>query len=72
VVRNPIYLGMFGLMVATGMGYSTWWALGAAILVFLVGNRIRIRAEEKLLREAFGVQFDEYASRVPAFFPRGL
>ncbi len=72
VVRNPIYLGMFGLMVATGMAYTTWWALGAAILVFLVGNRIRIRSEEKLLREAFGVQFDEYAGRVPAFFPRHL
>jgi protein-S-isoprenylcysteine O-methyltransferase Ste14 len=69
VVRNPIYLGMFGLMVATGLAYTTWWALGAAIFVFLVGNRIRIRAEEKLLREAFGVQFDEYARRIPAFFP---
>jgi protein-S-isoprenylcysteine O-methyltransferase Ste14 len=70
LVRNPIYLGMFGLMVATGLAYSTWWALGAAILVFLVGNRIRIRAEEKLLREAFGERFDDYARRVPAFFPR--
>ena len=69
VVRNPIYLGMFGLMVATGLAYSTWWALGAAILVFLLGNGIRIRAEERLLREAFGVQFDDYARRVPAFFP---
>ena len=72
VVRNPIYLGMFGLMVATGLAYSTWWALGGAILVFLLGNRIRIRAEEKLLREAFGERFDDYARRVPAFFPRHL
>src|SRR6267143_4424226 len=68
VVRNPIYLGMFGLMVATGLAYSTWWALGGAILVFLLGNRIRIRSEEKLLRE----RFDDYARRVPAFFPRHL
>ena len=70
VVRNPIYLGMFGLMIATGLAFTTWWALGAATIVFLVGNRIRIRSEEKLLREAFGVQFDDYAHRVPAFFPR--
>jgi protein-S-isoprenylcysteine O-methyltransferase Ste14 len=28
-----------------------------------------MRAEEKLLREAFGSKFDEYAGRVPAFFP---
>lgn len=72
LVRNPIYLGMFGLMVATGLAYSTWSALVAAILVFLVGNRVRMRAEEKLLREAFGAQFDDYARRVPAFFPRLL
>ncbi len=72
VVRNPIYLGMFGLMVATGLAYSIWWALCGAILVFLLGNRIRIRAEEKLLREAFGERFDDYARRVPAFFPRHL
>jgi protein-S-isoprenylcysteine O-methyltransferase Ste14 len=69
VVRNPIYLGMFGLMVATGLAYTTWWALLAAVIIFLTGNRIRIRSEEKLLRETFGLQFDEYASRVPAFFP---
>jgi protein-S-isoprenylcysteine O-methyltransferase Ste14 len=72
LVRNPIYLGMFGLMVATGLAYTTWWALLVAVVIFLIGNRIRIRSEEKLLRETFGVQFDEYASRVPAFFPRHL
>jgi protein-S-isoprenylcysteine O-methyltransferase Ste14 len=70
LVRNPIYLGMFGLMVATGMAYTTWWALCAAIVIFLLGNEIRIRAEERLLREAFGAQFNDYARRVPAFFPR--
>jgi protein-S-isoprenylcysteine O-methyltransferase Ste14 len=72
LVRNPIYLGMFGLMVATGLAYSSWWSLGAAIIAFLLGNRIRIRSEESLLRKTFGVQFDEYARHVPAFFPRYL
>jgi protein-S-isoprenylcysteine O-methyltransferase Ste14 len=59
-VRNPIYLAMFGMLQA----------LLAGILVFLIGNEIRIRSEEKLLRETFGAKFDEYASRVPAVFPR--
>jgi protein-S-isoprenylcysteine O-methyltransferase Ste14 len=70
IVRNPIYLGMFGLMVATGLAVSSWWALLSAVVVFLIGNRIRIGAEEKLLRESFGAQFGEYAQRVPAFLPR--
>jgi protein-S-isoprenylcysteine O-methyltransferase Ste14 len=70
VVRNPIYLGMFGLMIATGLVFTTWWAMIIAVIIFLIGNQVRIRAEEQLLRETFGSQFDEYASRVPAFFPR--
>ncbi|MFZ1918492.1 MAG: isoprenylcysteine carboxylmethyltransferase family protein [Terriglobales bacterium] len=72
VVRNPIYLGMFGLLVATGLALSQPWAMLAAIVAFLVGNRIRIRAEERLLRESFGPQFEDYARRVPAFLPRIL
>lgn len=70
VVRNPIYLGMFGMLVATGLVFSRWWNLLGALVFFLIGNQIRIRAEEKLLRETFGAQFDDYARRVPAFLPR--
>jgi protein-S-isoprenylcysteine O-methyltransferase Ste14 len=72
VVRNPIYLGMFGLMLATGLVLSTWWALAVAIVAYIVGTQVRIRAEETLLRETFGTQFAEYAARVPAFLPRSL
>jgi protein-S-isoprenylcysteine O-methyltransferase Ste14 len=70
VVRNPIYLGMFGGILATGLAFSRWWNLLAAVIVFLIGNRIRIQAEEQLLRETFGAQFDDYARSVPAFVPR--
>jgi protein-S-isoprenylcysteine O-methyltransferase Ste14 len=72
LVRNPIYLGMFGLMVSTGLVFTTWWAMLIAVAVFLAGNQVRIRAEEQLLRETFGSQFDDYARRVPAFLPRLL
>ncbi len=70
IVRNPIYLGMFGLLLATGLAVSRWEGLTAGIVLFLIGNELRIRSEEKLLREAFGAKFEEYARRVPAFFPR--
>lgn len=70
VVRNPIYLAMFGMLIVSGLAVSRWQALPAAIVVFLFGTAIRIRTEEALLREAFGVKFDDYARRVPAFFPR--
>ena len=69
IVRNPIYLGMFGMILSTGLVFSHWWLALIAIVFFLVGNQIRVRAEEKLLREAFGTKFDDYAARVPAFIP---
>jgi protein-S-isoprenylcysteine O-methyltransferase Ste14 len=70
LVRNPIYLGTFGAILGAGLVFARWWTLLAAIVLFLVGNQIRISAEERLLRETFGAKFDEYARRVPAFFPR--
>jgi protein-S-isoprenylcysteine O-methyltransferase Ste14 len=46
-----------------------WTALLIAIVVFVVGMVIRVRSEEKLLRAAFGKEFEEYARRVPAVIP---
>ena len=70
IVRNPIYLGMFGIVVATCLAYSRWWSGLAAVVLFLIGKQTRISAEEKLLRETFGARFEEYARRVPAFLPQ--
>ena len=69
LVRNPIYLAMLGMLLATGFAFSRWQALAAATVVFLIGTEIRIRSEEMLLRETFGTQFDDYARRVPGLFP---
>ena len=69
VVRNPIYTGMFGMLLATALAVSHWLGLSIAIVVFALGSFIRVRSEEKLLREAFGAEFDEYARRVPAVIP---
>lgn len=68
-VRHPIYTGMFGLLVATGLALSRPFGLLAGVCVFWVGTIIRIRSEERLLRAAFGAQYDEYARRVPAVLP---
>src|SRR5579864_8072762 len=69
LVRNPIYTGMFGMLVATGLAASRWYTLIAAILFFLCGTRVRVRREENLLRQSFGAEFEIYRSRVPALIP---
>lgn len=70
VVRNPIYLAMFGNLLATALAFGTWPGLLAAAVLFAAGTVIRIRSEEKLLREAFGREFEEYSRRVPGFIPK--
>jgi protein-S-isoprenylcysteine O-methyltransferase Ste14 len=68
-LRHPIYTGMLGMLLASGLAISHWTALLVALPVFFVGTVIRVRSEEKLLREAFGADFDAYTQRVAAFVP---
>jgi protein-S-isoprenylcysteine O-methyltransferase Ste14 len=48
-----------------------WLGLLIASVVYCIGTIIRIRSEEKLLREQFGSAYEEYAREVPAFIPLG-
>ena len=68
-VRHPIYTGMFGMLLATGLAVSGWGGLLAGLIVFWAGTLVRIRSEERLLRAAFGAEYDDYARRVPAVLP---
>jgi protein-S-isoprenylcysteine O-methyltransferase Ste14 len=68
-VRNPIYLGMFGMLLATGIVRTPGVQLLVASLLFVAGTYIRIRSEERLLRAAFGGEFEAYARNVPALIP---
>jgi protein-S-isoprenylcysteine O-methyltransferase Ste14 len=70
LVRNPIYTGMLGMLVVTGLAATRWFALLVALVLFAIGTAIRVHSEEKLLRDAFGAEFEAYARRVPAVFPR--
>jgi protein-S-isoprenylcysteine O-methyltransferase Ste14 len=69
LVRNPIYTGMFGMLLATGLVAGRWIPLLVATMLFAAGTYVRIRSEERLLRQAFGSEFEEYARNVPALIP---
>src|SRR5207248_5343047 len=72
IVRHPIYTGMFGMLIASSLVYGHWLGLIIASVVYYLGTVIRVRSEEKLLREQFGSEYDEYARQVPAFIPMRL
>lgn len=69
IVRHPIYMAMLGMLVSTGIVFSFWYVLIAAVIVFFVGTKIRTIAEEKLLRDAFPEEYKEFSEKVPAFIP---
>jgi protein-S-isoprenylcysteine O-methyltransferase Ste14 len=69
IVRHPIYTGMLGMLIATGLTYSNWIAILAGIVVLTVGTKIRTNFEEKLLHNAFGAEFDDWKAEVPGLIP---
>ncbi|MFN0278131.1 MAG: methyltransferase family protein [Pyrinomonadaceae bacterium] len=69
MVRHPIYTAMLGMLLATGFVVSNWIALATAVIVFLIGTKIRTNIEESLLREAFSDEFEEWKAKVPGLIP---
>jgi len=71
-VRNPIYSGMFGMLLATGLILARWQSFAAAIVISLVATMWRVRVEENLLRGQFGAEFDAYCKKVPSAILPGI
>lgn len=69
IVRHPIYSAMLGMLIATGIVLSHWIVLIAAAAIFLLGTFIRTRLEERLLRDSFGNEFEDWRSQVAGLIP---
>lgn len=69
VVRHPQYIAFIAIL----FGFLLQWATILTLLMFpvLVWMYVRLaRSEERAAREQFGKEYEIYAARVPAFFPR--
>ncbi len=62
IVRHPLYFGALFYVAATSLVLGSWWGLATVPLVAF-GFAIRIRVEEKALREGLQGYYD-YAGRV--------
>jgi protein-S-isoprenylcysteine O-methyltransferase Ste14 len=69
IVRHPIYTGILGVMMATGLVNTYWFVVLAALAFGFAGTTMRIRQEELLLHKQFGAEFEAYKKTVPAFLP---
>ena len=73
LTRNPMYVGMAGLLVAHVVLRRSPAACVPAAAFVVVIDRSQIPAEERALRKRFGRAFDDYAHDVPRWLgPRSL
>lgn len=68
-VRHPIYSALALQLIALAIGLGNEWRLIVALPLYAIGTWLRIAQEEKLLRAAFGREYDAYAARVKRFVP---
>lgn len=72
LTRNPMYVGMAGLLVAHAiLRRSAVAVLPVAVFVLAV-DRSQIRAEEDALSAEFGDNFERYCRSVPRWLDRRL
>lgn len=69
LVRHPVYTGLAlhfaGVCLATGNALL----IAGTLLVSFPAFYLRARAEETLLRERFGAEYEKYAREVPMLVP---
>ncbi|MGH9862201.1 MAG: methyltransferase family protein [Candidatus Acidiferrales bacterium] len=68
VIRHPIYLRILLVTLSVPLVFGSWLALPMLLLGALF-VAYRIRAEERLLAEHFGVEFEAYARRTWRLVP---
>ena len=70
VTRNPMYVGLTGLLVANALRRGSWKALLPVAAFALVIDRFQIAAEESALRANFGADYEAYRVAVPRWLGR--
>ena len=69
VVRHPQLLGIITYHVGASLALESLALLAITALLIVPYSAVRIGAEERVLRVAFGSEYDAYASRVPRLVP---
>lgn len=69
VVRHPMYLGIVLFHLGASLVLESPLLIAATALFVVPLTALRIGAEERVLREAFGERYLRYAERVPVLIP---
>lgn len=63
--RNPMYVGMAGLLAANALRRGSWPAVLPVAVFVAVIDRFQVAAEERALADRFGADYAAYRSSVP-------
>jgi protein-S-isoprenylcysteine O-methyltransferase Ste14 len=69
IVRNPLYLGNFVLIMGVLLSIKVWWLVLLGALAFFVYMERIILAEEKFLSEKYGDDYIDWNKRTPVILP---
>ena len=62
--RNPMYLGLLLLTIASTIWFGTWFGIIINIVFIFLINFLQIIPEEEALLEIFGEEYEEYKKNV--------
>lgn len=69
VVRNPMYLGRFFIVLGPLLALGVWWLLAAFAVIYYLYMVNRVKREEALLRGVLGAEYEAYCAAVGRFVP---
>jgi protein-S-isoprenylcysteine O-methyltransferase Ste14 len=69
MVRNPMYLGRYFILLGFLMLLGQWWILALYTVGYWFYMDTRVEREEAHLRPIFGARYEEYCARVRRFMP---
>ncbi|RWE01089.1 MAG: isoprenylcysteine carboxylmethyltransferase family protein [Mesorhizobium sp.] len=62
--RNPLYIGLMGLLLGIGLIFDTWWSVLALVPVSLILHSGVVLREEAYLERKFGEPYRSYKASV--------
>lgn len=69
LVRNPMYLGRYFIILGAVMLLGNPWLIGFYTVIYYFYMVNRVKREEKRLRPALGKPYEDYCARVNRFLP---
>lgn len=70
LIRHPMYASQWLLAIAQPLLLQNWIAGFMNLLVFIPFYFLRVKAEEKMMLDSFGNEYQEYMNRTGSVLPR--